>query len=215
MKYKNIVFDLDGTLSNSEHSIVSTLKKTFAEMNVSVPPDGILLKFIGPPLKASYKKYCGFDERLAETGLRIYQKHYAIDGRDLNILYDGVPRMLEILKNNGAKLFVATSKEEKAAEYVIQKLGIDQYFTDITGASLDNSVSEKEEVIRLLFSRNKLIPSETVLVGDTVFDVTGAKKAGIDCIAVSYGFNTEEQLFSGGAETVAKDISELTSILCR
>ena len=213
MKYKNIVFDLDGTLSNSENSILSTLKDTFAEMNAPVPPTETLLKFIGPPLKDSYKKYCGFSETQAEEGLKIYQKHYARKGRDLNELYPEIEELLQTLSARGAKLFVATSKEEEAAKYVLRKLRIAQYFTAVSGANHYNSISTKEEVLLQLIEKEKPEIFENVLVGDTVFDVEGAEKIGMDCIAVSYGFNTAEQLKACGAKAIAATVSELQTIL--
>ena len=110
MKYKNIVFDLDGTLSNSEKSILYTVRKTLAEMGAPVSPRETLLRFIGPPLKDSYKKYCNFTDAEADEGLKIYQKHYALKGRDLNELYPDVKKTLAVLSATVATLYVATRK---------------------------------------------------------------------------------------------------------
>lgn len=212
MKYKNIVFDLDGTLSNSEKSILYTVRKTLAEMGAPVPPRETLLRFIGPPLKDSYKKYCNFTDAEADEGLKIYQKHYALKGRDLNELYPDVKKTLAVLSATGATLYVATSKEEEAAKYVLRKLTIAQFFSDVSGANLDNSISAKDEVLFRLMEKHRLKKEETALVGDTIFDAEGARKIGADFIGVSYGFGGESELIGAGAKAVARSAPELCKI---
>ncbi len=213
MKYKNIIFDLDGTLSNSEKSILTTLRLTFDEMGVSPPPKDILMKFIGPPLKDSYIKYCRFTDEQASDGLRIYQKYYALYGRDLNELYPDIPRLLQTLKFHGASLYVATSKEQEAAKYVLQKLSVSHFFDGIYGANHDNSLSAKADILRVLIATERLSPEDCVLIGDTIFDINGASQCNIDCIAVSYGFNTYEELRNAGAKIVAGSVKELQQLL--
>ena len=117
--------------------------------------------------------------------------------------------MLINLKNQGKHLYIATTKEEKASEYIVGKLGIAKYFDKLVGASKDNSLSEKCDLLKKLFTISGISPDSAVLIGDTTYDVIGARKAGIDCIAVLYGYNTAEQLLNGGANILVKDVKTL------
>lgn len=209
MKYENIIFDLDGTLSNSEISITTTLKQTFEHLGAKTPPYETLLKFIGPPLVESFMKYCGFDKTAAINARCIYQSYFDVTGKELNVLYDGIEDLLINLKNQGKHLYIATTKEEKASEYIVGKLGIAKYFDKLVGASKDNSLSEKCDLLKKLFAISGISPDSAVLIGDTTYDVIGARKAGIDCIAVLYGYNTAEQLLNGGANILVKDVKTL------
>lgn len=209
MKYENIIFDLDGTLSNSEISITTTLKQTFEHLGAKTPPYETLLKFIGPPLVESFMKYCGLDKTAAINARHIYQSYFDVTGKELNVLYDGIEDLLIYLKNQGKHLYIATTKEEKASEYIVGKLGIAKYFDKLVGASKDNSLSEKCDLLKKLFAISGISPDSAVLIGDTTYDVIGARKAGIDCIAVLYGYNTAEQLLNGGANILVKDVKTL------
>lgn len=213
MNYQNIIFDLDGTLSNSENSILTTLKQTFEHLGVKTPPYETLLKFIGPPLVESFCRYCGFDEAQAINARYVYQQYFDVTGKELNVLYDGVKSLLKQLKESGKRLYIATTKEEKASLYIIEKLGIAKYFDRLVGASKDNSLSEKADLLKKLLSECNISPDSAVLIGDTSYDVIGAQKAGIDCIAVLYGFSSAEQLLQNGAKLLAKDVETLSKIL--
>lgn len=213
MKHENIIFDLDGTLCDSEESILSTLEATLAEMGDPVLPREVLRRFISPPLIDSFIRYCGFTEEQAAKGLKIYQRIYAEGGWDKHVLFDGIEDILKALQSRGAQLFVATSKEEGAAEHVLESMGIKGYFRAVSGANKDNSISKKKDILLSLFARENLKAEDCVLVGDSPFDVRGAAEAGINCIAVSYGFATKEELAEAGAKVLLNSVAELKTYL--
>ena len=151
MKHENIIFDLDGTLCDSEECILSTLEATLAEMGEPVLPREVLRRFISPPLIDSFIRYCGFTEEQAAKGLKIYQRIYAEGGWDKHVLFDGIEDILKALQSRGAQLFVATSKEEGAAEHVLESMGIKGYFRAVSGANKDNSISKKKDILLSLY----------------------------------------------------------------
>ena len=212
MKHKYVIFDLDGTLSDSENSIITTLKQTFSHLGISEPPYETLRRFIGPPLTDSFMRYCGLSDRQAVDARYVYQEYFDVTGKELNVLYDGAEDLLQYLKKQGRKLYVATTKEEKASLYILRKLGVSHYFERIVGASKDNSLCGKGALLKKLIGLENIDVSSAVIIGDTVYDVKGAEEAGIDCVAVLYGFNTAQQLLDSGAKVLAADIPSLKKI---
>lgn len=112
MKHKYVIFDLDGTLSDSENSIITTLKQTFSHLGISEPPYETLRRFIGPPLTDSFMRYCGLSERQAVEARYVYQEYFDVTGKELNVLYDGAEDLLQYLKNR-AENFTSPRRKRK------------------------------------------------------------------------------------------------------
>ena len=214
MKYQHILFDLDGTLTDSAEGITKSAAYALKHFNIEVTDLKSLEKFIGPKLQDSFMEFYNFSEEQAERASELFQERFARIGKFENKLYPGIKELLEKLKNSGRKLYVATSKPVFYSKEILDHFSISQYFEDISGAELDGSKSHKEEVIGRILTQNKITPSgQVVMVGDRKFDVVGAKANQIPVIGVLYGFGGREELTASGADRLATDLAELAQIL--
>lgn len=214
MKYQHILFDLDGTLTDSAEGITKSAAYALKHFNIEVTDLKSLEKFIGPKLQDSFMEFYNFSEEQAERASELFQERFARIGKFENKLYPGIKELLEKLKNSGRKLYVATSKPVFYSKEILDHFSISQYFEDISGAELDGSKSHKEEVIGRILTQNKITPSgQVVMVGDRKFDVIGAKANQIPVVGVLYGFGGREELTASGADRLAADLAELEQIL--
>lgn len=195
MKYKNILFDLDGTLIDSYDGIARGIDKVVEKFGVELPKD-VYKYFIGPPLTESFSKYLP-DLDIKEV-LKVFRSYYLTVGVYEYCLYDGVKDMLSALKSQGYKLYVATSKREDTAITILEHSDILVYFERVFGAGFETR-KEKFEVLEYAFADSDIVKSESVLIGDTMYDVDGARIVGIDSIAIAYGFGDNEVLKASDA----------------
>ena len=211
-KYKSILFDLDGTITDSSEGIINSILYALDKMDVTVEDKTILKKFVGPPLMDSFKKYYGFTNDEAELGLKLFREYFAVKGIFENRLFDGMDNLLKDLYEAGYQLLLATSKPVHFANQVLEYFNIDKYFSYVSACPIDESNTTKIEIIlqamEHTITENK---EEMVMVGDTFFDVNGAKICGIDSIGVLYGTDSEDELKN--ATYMAKDINEIRNIL--
>ena len=198
---KNIYFDLDGTLIDSAPSIIEGLRITLTRYGYDIPDYGTLRKCVGPPFTYSFPNYLGIKDEDFNDAVATYRHYYDAENGCLNVdLFEGVEELLAALVKRGYCLFVCTSKPEPTAKKILEHLDVAKYFTEICGATLDAKIDTKEQVIKLCFSRAPWHrKEETILIGDTNFDVDGAKAAGIECIGVSWGFDSVEEMLEHGA----------------
>lgn len=195
MKYKNILFDLDGTLIDSYEGIARGIDKVVEEFGVELSKD-VYKYFIGPPLTESFSKYLP-DLDIKEV-LKVFRSYYLTVGVYEYCLYDGIKEMLSALKSQGYKLYVATSKREDTAIAILEHSDILGYFERVFGAGFETR-KEKFEVLEYAFADSDIVKSESVLIGDTMYDVDGARIVGIDSIAIAYGFGDNEVLKASNA----------------
>jgi phosphoglycolate phosphatase len=194
MSYKNILFDLDGTLTDPYEGITNSAKYALGKFNISEEAAGDLSRFIGPPLEMSFREFYHFDEEDTKKAVAFYREYYALKGMYENKLYDGMETVLQSVKRRGLHCFTATSKLDKFARLVLQHFNIDHYFDGIVGSNIDGTRSEKGDIIKHLLEEYHLKKEETVMIGDTKYDTSGAKKNGIDTLAVTYGYGSVEEL---------------------
>lgn len=212
--YNVILFDLDGTLTESENSIINSIIYALNKLNIPVENRDDLKKFIGPPLDESFKKYYGFDDESVKDVISIYREYFSTKGLYEAPLYDGVEDMLKALKNSGKSLYVATSKPEVFSRKILSHIHIDEYFSDIVGATLDGSLIKKNDIIDLLLRKNNITDkSEVIMVGDREHDVIGAKKIGVDSIGVLYGYGSLRELEDAGATYLADSPGAVADII--
>ena len=213
--YQNILFDLDGTLTDPAEGILNSIRHSLTYYpEITVPETAILEKFIGPPLWESYVKYCGMDKTTAEEAVEHYREYFRPTGIFENKLYEGIPELLAALKEKGVNIRLATSKPQVFAERILEHFGISEYFTSVQGSKLDGSIVNKEDIIRLIITENEgITASNTVMVGDTAFDIIGAKKNGIPAIGVAYGYGSKAELAAAEANMITKSVEELTVLL--
>ncbi len=207
---KQILFDLDGTLTDSGEGIMHCAELTLAHYGLPVPSREELRSIVGPPLIDSFRRY-GIAESELNNAVEFYRKHYLAVGQFENFPYPGIRQVLQQLTNDGHKLYVATSKPETMAQNILKHFDLAQYFQIICGAASDGKRNTKEAVIEhlltLLEKKDNLI-----MVGDTIYDVKGAAFHGIPCVAVSWGYGVVANMESAGA-TITTTMDELYNAL--
>ena len=200
--YKYLLFDLDGTLTDSAEGIINCVKHALDTMGLEVPDR--LERFLGPPLYDSFAEFCGMNEEQVLEAVRIYRERYRDIGLFENRPYEGTEEMLGRLKNGGKELFVATSKPETFAVRILEKFGLSDYFRIIGGADINGSRNEKWEVIDYVLKKAGVTSRENVLmIGDRKHDIIGAHKTGLKCLGVLWGYGTREELTEYGADFFA------------
>lgn len=215
MKFDTILFDLDGTLTDPALGITSSVAYALDANNIPYESLEALNEFIGPPLREQFMKYCNVDEKTGEEYVIKYREFYATKGIYMNKVYDGIENMLESLKNAGKKLIVATSKPEKFAKMILEHFEIDKYFDFCAGANLDNTRTDKSEVINYALESAKVDrnASKIIMVGDRMHDVIGAKKIGLSCIGVTFGYGSRKELENAGAKYIVDTVEQLENLL--
>lgn len=213
-----IFWDLDGTLINSYEGVTKCIQYALEPYGIHVEGEQNLRKFIGPPLRKSFPEYAGLPEKYVEEAVDRYRERYIPIGVYECELYPGVRETIDLFRQNGLVQTLASSKPEAQCRQVLDKFSLTQQLDDVVGASHDGRIDTKVQVLEEAFRRMKAAyPSfskeETVLIGDTRFDVDGAKEAGIECIGVSYGFGTREELLEHGAAAVCNDLRELQRLI--
>lgn len=194
--YKAILFDLDGTLTDSGEGITKCVQYALEKVGKPEPDLEKLRCFVGPPLMEQFMEYAGIDQMTARRAVEYYRERYAPIGIFENAVYPGVERMLKSLKEKGYLLGVASSKPEHFVQQVLDHFQLTQYFDQIAGSLMDGKRTRKTEVIEEVLSRFHLEAhrDQVLMVGDKEHDVKGARESGLECIAVSYGYGTMEEL---------------------
>lgn len=211
MKAKTILFDLDGTLTDSGEGIINCASLALEHFGIPVPDRKTMGVFVGPPLHDTFVKF-GVPEDKVEEAVKVFRSRYFTVGKFENFPYPGIPELLQTLKNHGHKLLIATSKPETLALEITNHFDLAQYFDRICGASLDRSRITKEDVIEYLLSLEESTEN-AIMVGDTEFDVLGAAAHGIPTIGVSWGYGNVEDMQKAGAVSIAYTTQELLAAL--
>lgn len=207
---KTILFDLDGTLTDSGEGIINCAWLGLKHFGLPLPSREEMRVFVGPPLRDSFIRF-GVPEADVETAIEVYRSRYVPTGMFENTPYPGIHAMLGALREQGLRLFVATAKPETMAVAILEKFHLDGYFDMICGASLDDTRDSKDKVIAYLL--DKAGPGEYVMVGDTAYDVEGAAVNGIPTIGVSWGYGKVEDMEAAGAIAIAHSPAELLELL--
>lgn len=210
---RTVLFDLDGTIINSEAGITNCIRYVLDYYNMEQPPQESLRCFIGPPLREQFQKIYGFDAEKAEVSVLKFRERFDRLGIFECELYPGVSQLIQNLKKKGHKIALTSSKHEDACVRILEHFHLERYFDEIVGATRDGKISSKKQVIESLFDKMSLVKENCILIGDTKFDVIGAKEAGISCIGVTYGFGSEEELKKAGADTILKTCQEVEEYL--
>lgn len=209
---KQILFDLDGTLTDSGNGIIHCAQETFAHFGLSVPTKESLRIIVGPPLRQSLLKF-GIQPDQIEEAVEVYRMFYVDHGQFENYPYAGIEALLIQLKQDGHQLFVATSKPEAMSQQILKYFGLSKYFDLICGSTADQRRDTKAKVIAHLLSQINPVPGKMVMVGDTVYDVEGANLLHLPCIGVSWGYGDSEEMQRAGAAAIASSVAELYRLL--
>ena len=208
---KAILFDLDGTLTDSGEGIINCAQYAFQQMGYPVPPREQMGVFVGPPLWDTFEKF-GIPRERTDEAVNVFRSRYVPIGKFENTPYPGIRELLENLKKRGNLLYVATSKPETTAVEILEHFDLAGYFDRICGADLEKKRNSKDAVIAYLLERAGS-NAEMIMVGDTEYDVLGAAAHGIPTIGVSWGYGDVAAMEKAGAKAIANTTKELLEML--
>ena len=216
MKFKYILFDLDGTITESGPGIMNSVAYALEKMGYEEKDREKLKRFIGPPLTDSMMKYYGMSEEDAAKAVRYYREYYTEKGIFENSVYDGFDESIKRLKEQGLILAVATSKPEPFARRIAEHFGFTGDYACVGGATMDEARIRKADVIRYALNTLEITEEEkhqVLMVGDREHDVLGAKENGLSCMGVLYGYGDRKELEEAGADYIAKTTAEVAEII--
>lgn len=212
--YEYVLFDLDGTITQSGQGVLHGLAYAMKKMSMSMPEDVPPQTFIGPPLSFSINAYCHVPKERVDEALVYYREYYVDKGIFECELYDGVEELLKRLYNAGKKLLVASSKSEPYVIRILRNFDIHKYFTFVGGSDFEGLRADKTDVIMYtLKSAGVTDISTAVMVGDRKYDIYGAKDLKMDSIGVTYGYGSEAELREAGATYIAHTAEDVWKML--
>lgn len=213
MRFKSVLFDLDGTLTDPAEGITNSVAHALRRMGMPVPPREALYPYIGPPLKYGFETFSGVSPDKSDEAVEFYREHFAVRGLFENEIYRGVPEMLRGLCAAGTGVYLATSKPTVFALRILEHFGIAEYFSGVVGSELDGRRTDKGEVIACVLDTYALDPASSAMVGDRSYDMAGASKFGLYPVGVLYGYGSEEELCLAGAKALFADVPALAEFL--
>jgi len=212
--YKNILFDLDGTLTDPGIGITNSVAYALKAFGIECGDRRELYRFIGPPLHDSFMEYYGMDKAKAMKAVEKYREYFRTKGIYENEVYPGIRELLDNLKTTGKRLILATSKPEEFANIILEHFELAGYFDFTAGATMDGLRSKKGDVIAYALKKSDIDAlSETVMIGDKKQDIIGAQQNGIDSIGVLYGYGDINELTTAGATYIAEDAVNVLQLI--
>ena len=205
-----VIFDLDGTLTQSEEGIFRCAEYALEKMQWEKPDALTLRRFIGPPLVFSFQEYAGMTREQAERATELYRERYTTVGLFENRVYPGIRTLLRALKKRGDWVAVATGKPQGPSERILAYFGLDRWIDRVVGPD-HGAEAGKAELIRAALPDSW---DTAYMVGDRKFDIEGGKEAGLRTIGAGFGYGSEEELRGSGCDLYAASVQELTRILC-
>ncbi len=225
MTKKYILFDLDGTITDSSEGITKSVQHALKKLGIEENDQAMLRRFIGPPLDESFEKFYGLDKKTALKAVDYYRERYSDTGIYENVLFDGITDMLAGLKEDGFIVALATCKPEMYVPRILKYFDIEKYFDIAVGSELEGGERRhKNQVIDEVFNRLKaagltgtdsleIIKSQSIMIGDRKDDILGAKASGIDSMGVRYGFAEEQELELAGADYIVEGVADIAEKL--
>ncbi len=203
------LFDLDGTITDTGEGILKSVCYALEAFGIREEKEEKLRRFVGPPLSWSFETYYGFSKEEAQRAVEKYRERYREKGVFENSLYPGIREVLEFLSQR-ASVCLSTSKPLVFARQILAMRGIDGFFSQIVGANLDGTMTEKDQVIRETLHRlGDPPPREAVMIGDRRFDIEGAKKNGLESVGCAWGYPEKGELEAAGADYLCETVPEL------
>lgn len=213
-QYEYLLFDLDGTLTDSGDGIINSVLHALKKRGIETQDRASLRVFVGPPLLDSFAQYYGMDREEGMKAIADYREYFTDRGWKENSVYDGILDMLRKLKAAGKHLYIATSKPEPFAKQIAEYFGFASYFDGIVGSTLDEKITGKGQVISLVLEQiGAAGMGKTVMIGDREHDVNGAKENQLPCIGVLYGYGDRPELEAAGAVEICESVEALTELL--
>lgn len=210
----NLLFDLDGTLTDPSEGIVACHKYALSRLGIELDEGINLENYIGPPLRQVFRDL-GCDDELTEQAVDIYRERFATTGLYENRLHDGMVECLENLAGRVKSSFIVTSKASVYSRRIAEHFDIHSYFKNIYGSNLDGTLSDKTELLKHVIDSENIDPADAVMIGDRKFDIIGAKNHGIRSIGVLWGFGSEDELLEAGAGSLCDQPANLADHIFR
>ena len=209
MRFRYFLFDLDGTLTESEEGITKSAAYALEKMGFPAMTQAELRKFIGPPLLDSFTRFCGMTPEQAEEAVAHYRARYTTVGWKENIVYSGVPRLLRSLKQHGAYIALASSKPAPSCEKILKYFGLLPLFDAISAPDFGMKDPGKAHLVACALPEG-VDPAEACMVGDRLFDMQGAKAVGVTAVGAEYGYGSREELMQAGADITFDNVDAMT-----
>ena len=210
--FRYLFFDFDGTLYDTVEGITRCVQYALRKRGLDAPLDSLRC-FAGPPLDDMFVEKFGFSLEDAEQAVRDFRERYVPIGLYESRAFPGLKELLRELRAAGYRLAVTTSKPQVLAEELLRREELYELFDCVCGAAEEGEGNAKWQVLRRAMEKLQAPEGESVLIGDTKYDVAGAKRCGIPCIGVGYGYAAPGELEQAGADAIASDLSSLRSIL--
>lgn len=207
------LFDLDGTLIDSEVGIVASIEYAVEKLGVPIPPREVLRTWIGPPLRATFPLAVGNDPEVIERAVALYRERFTEIGWREHTVYAGIAEAIETLAASGITLAVVTSKPDLYAGRIVASLPFGQRFSEVFAVSAHSAHCEKADLVAQALCHFDIPAHETVMVGDRHFDMQGACANGVRAIGVAWGFGSHEELRDAGADVIAATPAQLVGAL--
>ncbi|HEM5052517.1 HAD family hydrolase [Streptococcus suis] len=211
--YQTILFDLDGTLTDSGQGILNSVAYALEKMGIEEPDTANLNRFIGPPLYESFSRFYQLSPEDTQSAVDAFRVYFKEKGMFENQLYPGIISLLEELRTAGKTLVIATSKPEIFAKQILEHFGIAHYFDVIAGASLDSSRISKADVIGYAINQLEAFPKHAVMIGDREHDIEGARMHQLPAIGVLYGYGSKQEFEKAGATMIVETVQDLKKVL--
>ncbi|MBI4085607.1 MAG: HAD hydrolase-like protein [Candidatus Liptonbacteria bacterium] len=211
---KTVLFDLDGTMVDSREGIAGSIRHAMTGLGYEASVSGDLCWCIGPPLRNSFEKLLrSSDANLIDKAIALYRQRFSAVGWRETKIYPRIPEVLDAVRGLGFSLCVATSKPQAYAARIVRHFGLERFFDSVYGSMFNGGLSDKGELIAYVLDDRGVESGETIMVGDHKNDIVGAKKCGVPCIAVLYGYGSEEELTASGATFTVKAPEEIPRIV--
>jgi len=211
-----VLFDLDGTLTDSRAGITASIRHALDRLGHPCPDDDALATYIGPPLRGTLSTLLGTtDQIVIETALAHYRARYDDVGLFENRVYEGVPEMLEHSARRARALFVATAKPRHAATRIVAHFDLARHFQSVHGAEPGGRFDAKADLLAYLLATRVIRAETSVMVGDCGSDITAAKINGIRSIGARWGYGESRELANAGADLLCESPRALAACLSR
>ena len=212
LKQTIILFDLDGTLTDSAEGVLRSAQHMQKKMGMRVWSQEELRFMVGPPLRDTFRDVFHMNPEEVEQAILYFRERYFTVGLFENKVFPGIEEMLKELKAMGKRLGVATSKHESTAVRILEHFGIAQYFEVIGGDSPESSRTNKTMVMDYVLKKMGAKEGDAIMVGDRMFDIDGAHELGIPAIVVEFGYGDREEFEAHHADYIVKTPKEVADL---
>ena len=214
MRYQTVVFDFDGTVADTAQGIFESVQYALQKMALPAASEQTLRRFIGPPLPFSFREYIGLSETDAQQAVLFYRENYGTQGKFKLVFYDGIPELLRTLRASGVKTCLASAKPDRFIQQILKHFHAEDWFDCAEGMPMQEQSADKSGIIRDVVQKaGAALNDQVLMVGDTKFDILGAKELGIAGLGVLYGYGSAEELQESGADYIVREPHEILSIV--